>query len=363
MKIAVISVTNQGDLIGRELKEYFNIDLYLRSEVKEKGLRKITEKAFNNYKAVIFISSTGIAVRGIAPFIKSKVVDPAVLVIDSSGKFVISLISGHLGGANEFTLRVADIINAVPVITTATDNMGVAAPDIIARDNNLIIDNLKICKEIASLLVEGKKILFLDDRNVISLPKGYSIVVNNEKENQNLDDMVSSNLDIYHTKEKMSKGIVWVTNKQIHTGEIINIIDERIEETDKFPVLKLIRKDVVLGIGCRKDYSNDAMKETVLEKLKEYNIDKRAIKAIATVEVKKNEKAIIELAEYLDCELKIFTLDEIKKVQHHFDGSDFVEKIIGVRAVCEPCVELLGARLITDKMKCNGMTLCIGEEN
>ena len=103
------------------------------------------------------------------------------------------------------------------------------------------------------------------------------------------------------------------------------------------------------------------MKQTVIRMLKQYNIDIRAIKSIATVNVKKDELAIKALVDYFKCQLKIFTIDDIKKVQHKFCGSDFVEKTIGARAVCEPCVELSGANIIINKMKLDGMTLCIGE--
>ena len=85
------------------------------------------------------------------------------------------------------------------------------------------------------------------------------------------------------------------------------------------------------------------------------------IKSIATVEIKKDEVAIKMLVDYFKCQLKIFTTEDIRPIQHKFEGSDFVEKTIGVRAVSEPCVELSGARIISDKMKLDGMTLCIGE--
>jgi cobalt-precorrin 5A hydrolase len=127
------------------------------------------------------------------------------------------------------------------------------------------------------------------------------------------------------------------------------------------PILKLIRKDIVLGIGCRKNFSPDDMRQTIENLLKDKNIDKRAVKTITTVEVKKDEQAILKLVEYLGCELKIFSVEEIKKIHNKYEGSNFVEKTIGVRAVCEPCVELTGAKLITDKIKANGMTVCIGE--
>lgn len=327
MKTAVISVTKAGDDIAEKLKNKLDIDLYSKENVKEFSLRQVTKKAMEEYKAVVFISSTGIAVRAIAEFIKTKDKDPAVLVIDSSGKFVISLLSGHLGGANELTLEISELLNSTPVITTATDNMGVTAPDMIAKDNELVIDSLKDAKDIAALLVDKKRVGFIDTKSKISIPKGYTCDL------ENVD------------------GLVYVTDK----------LNEDISQ--HVPTLKLIRKDIVLGIGCRKDFDPDKMRQTIQTLLKDRDIDERAVKAIGTVEVKKNEKAILQLAEYLGCELKIFSIEEIKKVHHKYEGSNFVEKTIGVRAVCEPSVELIGAKLITDKIKADGMTVCIGELN
>jgi cobalt-precorrin 5A hydrolase len=332
MKIAVISVTDNGDEIGRKINEYYDVDIFSRSYVKENGLRNITKDAFEKYRGIIFVSSTGIAVRSIAPFLKSKKVDPAVISIDSSGKYVISLVSGHLGGANELALKIADIINAEPIITTATDNLGIIAPDVIAKDNNLIIDNFRICKDIASLIVHGKNVLFIDEDEIVKLPKGY---------------VDSCDEEIY--------GVIFITNKyNLDNDQIKTIYNSDI------PILKLIRKNIVLGIGCRKDYDCCKMRENVLSQLEKYNIDKRAVSTISTVEIKKDEKAIIELANYLKCDTRIFTVNEIKNIHNHYPGSDFVEKTIGVRAVCEPCVELTEADLLTDKIKCSGMTLCIG---
>ena len=103
MKISVIAVTKEGENIANILSKHYDFKLYIKAEVKEKGLKNITEEAFKESSALIFISSTGIAVRAIAPFIKSKTVDPAVVLIDNSSKYVISLVIGHLGVANELT--------------------------------------------------------------------------------------------------------------------------------------------------------------------------------------------------------------------------------------------------------------------
>lgn len=328
MKYAVVTFTQNGDQIAEILASSLNIDLYSKKKHSNFDFALVSKKVMENYRGIIFISSTGIAVRAIAPYIKSKDLDPAVLVIDNSCNYVISLLSGHLGGANELALEVSKLLDAKPIITTATDNLGIYAPDMIAKDNGLIIENLKKAKDIAALLVEGKKIGFLDEKAIIQTPAGYS----------------SSLEDIY--------GLLYISS-----NENINL---KLEQHN-VPTLKLIRPNIVLGIGCRKNFSQDKMKQTVIRMLKQYNIDIRAIKFIATVNVKKDELAIKALVDYFKCQLKIFTIDDIKKVQHKFCGSDFVEKTIGARAVCEPCVELSGANIIINKMKLDGMTLCIGE--
>ena len=207
MKTAVISVTKAGDIIAAKLKDKFDIDLYSKETIEIFNIRQVAKKAMEEYKAVIFISSTGIAVRAISDYIKGKDKDPAVLVIDSSGKFVISLLSGHLGGANELTIKVSEILNSTPVITTATDNMGIVAPDMIAKNNDLVIDSLKDAKVIAALLVDSKKVGFVDFKSKISIPNGY---IDNLKDvegvvyvTHNLDDNINNNsLDDLSGKNK-----------------------------------------------------------------------------------------------------------------------------------------------------------------
>ncbi|WP_125153189.1 cobalt-precorrin 5A hydrolase [Clostridium rectalis] len=326
MDIAVITITEKGDEIALILKEHFNIHIFSKYKNSHFDFKCVVKNAMENYEAIIFITSTGIAVRGIGPYIKSKEIDPAVITIDNSSKFVISLLSGHLGGANDLTSKIANILGAVPVITTATDNLDIVAPDMIAKNNYLGIGDLQDAKRIASLLVRGRKVYFCDEENKISIPNGYE----------------SNYIDC--------EGIVYVTNK-ININSIFK---------DSSINLKLIRKNIVLGIGCRKDFPGNIMKETVLDILKSYNIDYRAVKSIGTVEIKKNEEAILKLSEFLKCKLNIFSIEEIKKIQYRYVGSDFVEKSIGVRNVCEPCVELQNSIMLTEKLKLNGMTLCIG---
>lgn len=336
MKTAVISVTKQGDAIADKIKTHFAVDIFSKLKTDNFHINSISKDCMENYSEIIFIASTGIAVRSIAPFIKSKDIDPAVIVIDCTGKYVISLLSGHLGGANKLSIEIAKIIGAEPIITTASDNMGFTAPDMIAKEFQLQIEDLKKAKEIAALMVAGKKIGFIDDEKKITCPIGYETITL-----ENINDF---------------EGLVYVTNKKnLDFQKDYDYINA------KTVVLKLIRKNIILGIGCRKNYDSEKMLKQVLEVLEQYNIDKRAVRCISTVEVKREEAAIISLVETLKCKFEIWEIDEIREVQHKYMGSDFVEKTIGVRAVSQPCVELSGGIFLLQKFCYEGMTLSIGE--
>ncbi|NFV13971.1 cobalt-precorrin 5A hydrolase [Clostridium sporogenes] len=341
MKEEDLNLLDGNEIIKKEDLSLLTSQNYIKTE--NFNFKKIVEKSFKEYDAVIFISSTGIAVRAIAPFIQSKDKDPAVIVIDSTGKYVISLLSGHLGGANKLTEKIAKIIGAEPIITTATDNLNIKAPDIIAKENNLVIEDLKKAKNIAALLVNGEKVAFIDDEKLIDFPKGY---VNNSED---------------------AEGVVIVTNK-LHINPICEYTQLKIKHEDLKKqrlnnkcILKLIRKNIVLGIGCRKNYDENTMKENVIRVLKKENIDLKSINSIVSVEIKKDEKAINELSSFLECPFITYSIDEIKKIEHKFKSSDFVRKTIGIGSVCEPSIELKGATIIKEKQKLNGMTLAIGK--
>lgn len=318
----LISATQKGDQLGEKLKGlYPELVVITREEVVKNSLKEVTHKAIENHKAIIFVSSTGIAVRAIAPWIRDKTTDPAVIVIDSEVKYVISLLSGHIGGANELTKQIASYLRAAPIITTATDNLGVMAPDLISQKHNLEIEDMEKCKEISVHLIEDKKIIFRDEENLIPIPKGY-----------------------IGAEEEADYNLV-VTNK----AHVPNA------------TLKLIRKNIVLGIGCRKNIEPEKMQTFILSQLKELNIHPLAVKKIVSIDIKKEEECIVDLAVYLQVPFEVYSKEEINRVEVDFEGSDFVAQQVGVRGVSEPCVILEGAQIIQGKTKHQGMTLCIGK--
>lgn len=320
--IYILSVSSLGDILGEKLSRNFSSLYFSKDKIKAVGLNEITKEAMEKAKGIIFISSTGIAVRAIATYLKGKTIDPGVVVVDAKGEYAISLLSGHLGGGNELAIKVSEILKAMPIITTATDSLGVKAPDMIAKENNLLISDMKKAKDISAFLIEGKKVVFEDEDKIIDIPKGY--------------------IECTEGSENLPK--VKVTNK-ISGSE----------------ALVLVRKNLILGIGCRKDVPKEKMLDFIRESLKEYGYREDSILKISTIDLKSKEEAILNISQVFSLPLEIHSRDEVRKIEHLFKCSDFVRKSIGVGAVAEPCVYLSGGEIVVERISKEGMTLCIGE--
>ena len=320
--IYILSVSSLGDILGEKLSKNFSSVYFSKDKIKAVGLNEITKEAMEKAKGIIFISSTGIAVRAIATYLKGKTIDPGVVVVDAKGEYAISLLSGHLGGGNELAVKVSEILKAMPIITTATDSLGVKAPDMISKENNLLISDMKKAKDISAFLIEGKKVVFEDEDKIIDIPKGY--------------------IECTEGSENLPK--VKVTNK-ISGSE----------------ALVLVRKNVILGIGCRKDVPKEKMLKFIRESLKEYGYREDSILKISTIDLKSKEEAILNISQVFSLPLEIHSRDEVRKIEHLFKCSDFVRKSIGVGAVAEPCVYLSGGEIVVERISKEGMTLCIGE--
>ena len=320
--IYILSVSSLGDILGEKLSRNFSSVYFSKDKIKAVGLNEITKEAMEKAKGIIFISSTGIAVRAIASYLKGKTIDPGVVVVDAKGEYAISLLSGHLGGGNELAIKVSEILKAMPIITTATDSLGVKAPDMIAKENNLLISDIKKAKDISAFLIEGKKVVFEDEDKIIDIPKGY--------------------IECTESSENLPK--VKVTNK-ISGSE----------------ALVLIRKNLILGIGCRKDVPKEKMLDFIRESLKEYGYREDSVLKISTIDLKSKQEAILNISQVFSVPLEIHSRDEVRKIEHLFKCSDFVRKSIGVGAVAEPCVYLSGGEIVVERISKEGMTLCIGE--
>ena len=281
---------------------------------RDSKLSDICREAFKNREAVVFIGAMGIAVRSIAPYVADKLSDPPVIVIDEAGKHVIPVLSGHIGGANELAVRIADSINAEPVLTTATDVSGAFSVDLFAKENDLRIVNREGITKVSSSALEGKAVtICIKDYP----PKNY--------------------VDVLVTDESALK--------------------------DSASIVLCPRKYAV-GIGCRKGKPFDEIRNFAESVLTENGIITDEIGAIATVDVKKNEPGLLRLSQYWRVPLLAFESAVLNKVQGEFASSERVLSAVGTDNVCERASAAAagkGYKLIVRKTACNGITIAVSE--
>lgn len=348
IRIAIIAVTEKGKNTAEKIaSELENVDVFFQ----KRGIKELTGELFNKYECIIFVSACGIAVRCISPFLKSKLEDPAVLVVDDNGNNVISLLSGHIGGANEITLKIADVLEANPVITTSTDTNKKGALDVIVSKIGGYVENLReSAKLVNSYLVDNKRVGIYFDSDYES-----------EKDSLNLSgfELIDEKTEI----DEIAKldALVSVSDKlRCWVDEIIYNIKKDNEEKEDLIYIKLVPRRIALGMGCRKNTETEKMIEefSIFSALN--NIHPAAIVKIGSLIIKKDEKCMIDLSKALCAEFNLFDVDEICTCDYMFDKSEFVKKNTGVYSVAQPSAYLLSGNVISDKYKNNGTTFAFG---
>ncbi len=274
--------------------------------------------AFALRAPLIFIGATGIAVRMIAPFVKDKLTDPPVIVIDEKGNFVIPILSGHMGGANALANRLAALINATPVITTATDINGVFAVDVFARENKLKIVNREGIAVVSSKLLRGEE--------------AYVCIKGGD---------VSSSI----CNGTVPCGVKLLSYSEACKADII-----------------LEPKTLVVGIGCKKDTEPKKLEDFVGRYLGQLEADWSDVIAITSIDIKAKEAAIAELASKNGVDFVTFSAEELNALQGVFSESDFVKEVTGVGSVCERSAAALARgdyEMLLSKTSEDGMTIAI----
>lgn len=348
IRIAIIAVTEKGKNTAEKIaSELENVDVFFQ----KRGIKELTGELFNKYECIIFVSACGIAVRCISPFLKSKFEDPAVLVVDDNGNNVISLLSGHIGGANEITLKIADVLEANPVITTSTDTNKKGALDVIVSKIGGYVENLReSAKLVNSYLVDDKRVGIYFDSDYES-----------EKDSLNLSgfELIDEKTEI----DEIAKldALVSVTDKlRCWVDEIIYNIKKDNEEKEDLIYIKLVPRRIALGMGCRKNTETEKMIEEFSMFSALNNIHPAAIVKTGSLIIKKDEKCMIDLSKALCAEFNLFDVEEICTCDYMFDKSEFVKKNTGVYSVAQPSAYLLSGNVISDKYKNNGTTFAFG---
>lgn len=329
MRFAIISVTNQGQKIASDMALVLKNDpTVITVDLFHKNVKETLKKSFNDYDCWVAIMATGIMVRLTCPLLKSKLNDPAVLVVDENKKHVISLISGHLGGANQFSIKIAGVIGAVPVITTATDlkcRMGV---DALANQYWLDIHQADLIKEVNQLIAEDGKV-------DLYLPSRFKFLENHP--------YIKNSYNIHIWDKSFIRASL--------PGKKSN------NELDLYP------KRIVAGLGSKKGVTGEQVFFAIRSALQHLHLPFERLDALATADVKQYEKGIIDTASKSGLNLEIVSLNEIAEFNHDdCSHSPLVQREFGVQGVCEP-VSLIKAgiksRLILKKTAYDGVTVAI----
>ena len=278
-----------------------------------------TQAHFATDDALIFVGASGIAVRAIAPHVRDKFSDPAVVSVDEVGRFVVPLLSGHVGGANELAREVAAITGGQAAVSTATDVNGLFAVDEWAARHGFAILERSIAKEISAALLDGRPVGFKSDFELDEKPSG-------------------------------------VTEGAADIGFVVSLDDSAMP----FPrTLHLVPRVATVGVGCRKGTDPSALEQAVADALAEANVSAKAVTAIASIDVKKDELAILELASKMGWSPVFYTADELAAVPGEFSSSDFVKRTVGVDNVCERAACASGGELVLGKQAGGGITVAI----
>ncbi len=342
-KTVIIAISDKGRKLAEKIKIFFpNADVYL----SQNNLTEIFKKCFENHKNIIAIMATGIVVRKVAPFLKSKKKDPAVVVLDEQGKFAISLISGHLGGANELAMFIGNKINSIPVITTATDINKKPAIDIIPRKTGWEIENTGFIKKINSGVLKNKQI-------ATNIPEEFLIKLFPEFNNDAFKNFI-----FFKNEEEVLKSNI----------ELKVVLSNRLNISGDFLLFR--PKNLYIGIGCNRGTLLEEIENCIFKTLKKIDRSYKSINSISSFEIKSDEPGLIAFSKKYNIPLTFYNRDEINSVQDNYKPSEYLIKNIGVKGVCEPSAILSAEqdmskcferKTLLPKIKSGNVTLAIQE--
>jgi cobalt-precorrin 5A hydrolase len=338
--LAVWAVTQGGVTLGEMVLKYCDTAVLLCSSglvtnapserVKRfDALKPEVETAFFNFSGHLFIMATGITVRVIARLLFNKVSDPAVVVMDEKGDFCISLVSGHIGGANDLCKKIAGIVGGTPVITTATDVNRLPSIDTLAKEEGFYIENPGAIKRVNMAILRGDTIPFYDPYFLLDGKTGAM-----------------------KKKPVFSRDAAAV------------IIDDKIGDHEK-DALVLRPRSIVAGVGCNRDTGMDEIVSLIKTVFHERGLSLNCLYKIASIDIKADEKGLLDCAEALNAELEFFNKDQLNGVTGILNPSGVVQKYTGAKSVCEAAA-ILGSKqgkLIVQKTKSKNATLALAKKN
>lgn len=348
MRLALISVTAHGAQLAETLacRLPHSCTIYAKSgrnplphHTTYQQLSILIDEIFSEYDGIVFFMATGIVVRVIANHLAHKTIDPAVVVLDEQGKHAISLLSGHIGGANELTLEIANVLGSNPVITTATDINNKPAVDMLAVKLNLLLDPFDHLKEMNAALVQGDKVQFYIDSE---LPSSYEYIQQASAMGIKLLDM-----SLLKNSEHYDKAVV-ITDKELYLVK---------------DFIYLRPQTLAVGVGCRRDTPGSDILSAIASACRQIGRSPKSVAALSSTIVKEQEIGLLAVAQELSVPVLFYENKELFETitRYGLEESAFVREQIGVGNVCEAAALLTGktGKLLLKKTKYPNVTVAI----
>lgn len=322
---------------------------------------------FEQVDAIVFVTASGIAVRSVAEHLAHKSEDPAIVCMDECGKHVISLVSGHAGGANALTQMLADVMWATPVITTATDVEGRFSIDEYAREHNLVVTDWAKAKAIsAEVLATGAKPVWVDEAEVLQEEEKRACEIGKEQKSTGIDvgkiendgcknevdgcenridgcenevDGCKNRIDGCENRIDGSENKVdgcgnRINVKRLQIGSHQVIITPQDGSVDA-QTLQLIPRCIVAGVGCKKGTPVDKIEHAVRDAFAKAGLRMEALCAVVSIDLKKEEAGLLEFCETRNVPFETYAAEELQAVPGTYSASEFVSGVTGVDNVCE----------------------------
>ncbi|MGG1654262.1 cobalt-precorrin 5A hydrolase [Paenibacillus sp. NRS-1780] len=351
---AAVAITKHGVEMVRHLgaslpgTDVYYMSKFERGDEQEHGIqlfegsvKLILPDLFKQYNGIILFISLGAVVRMIAPILVDKKVDPAVVVIDDRGEHVISVLSGHLGGANELTRHVASVLGARPVITTASDVQGTIPVDMFGRELGWVVDSFHKATPVSAAVVNEEPVALVQETG--------------ERNWWRYDKPVPAHIKVYASMAKASQ----------EPFNAALVVSDRLlepEEEERFLANGVLYrpKSLVLGIGCNRGTAVEELEAGVLDSLNELRLSVKSVRNIATIDLKKDEEGLLALCAKYGWELVTYTPSELNTVQLP-NPSETVFKYTGAYGVSEPSALLSSGadHWLLEKKKSGNMTISV----
>jgi precorrin-4 C11-methyltransferase len=355
-RTAIVTLTRGGAALGRKLHASMDGSLlYLPARFARTGeaedagirpfdisIRQVLQSAFREHAELACIMAAGIVVRELAPMLRSKHVDPGVVVVDERGEHAVSLISGHKGGANGLARRVADLLGGAAVLTTSSDVQGLPSVDLLGREEDWVVGRGSRMTAVSAALVNGERVGVYQDAG----GEGWR------------PDRPPAHIVRYESLEAMAEAgpeaVIVISARKVPEG-----LAEAVGA-----MVVYHPRTLAVGVGCNRDTPAEEIIEAVLTTLEEAGLARESIACVASIEQKADEEGLIEACETRGWPLRFFSSNQIATVEDLPNLSRAAYRALGVWGVAEPAAMLAAEtdRLLVEKRKFANVTVAVATE-